>query len=236
MTTRVTRSRVLCAAVVLGTLTLTGCFANEPAEDQPSPAASATSAPATAEAEPTEDASESPSTEPTESAESGEPSPSPSPSAPAGSDEATTEPAAESGICTADMLSAVLETEMGGGAAGSVYRQLIFTNTSGSECEITGYPGVSYVDAAGNQVGAPADREPGDSAPVVLGAGESAIAPVKQTNAENYGADCQLTDTVGLRVYPPNDTGSLVVDQTGTACASESIVLMTVAPTRPLAP
>jgi hypothetical protein len=134
------------------------------------------------------------------------------------------------------MLSAVLETEMGGGAAGSVYRQIIFTNTADEECGITGYPGVSYVDAAGNQVGAPADREPGESPEVILAPGDSAIAPVKQTNAENYGGDCQLTDTIGLRVYPPNDTGSLIVDQVGTACASEDIVLMTVAPTKPLAP
>ncbi|MGC3906666.1 DUF4232 domain-containing protein, partial [Corynebacterium variabile] len=31
------------------------------------------------------------------------------------------------------------------GAAGSVYRQLIFTNSSDSDCRISGYPGVSLV-------------------------------------------------------------------------------------------
>lgn len=224
MTTLVYAPRLLAAAVSLGMLTLTGCASGEPAVEETSPASSASSEATTAEAEP----SESATAEPAESSEA----------APSASASATTSPtaAAADGVCTADMLSAVLETEMGGGAAGSVYRQIIFTNRADEECEITGYPGVSYVDAEGNQVGAPADREPAESAQVILAPGESAVAPVKQTNAQNYGADCQLTETAGLRVYPPNDTESLIVDQTGEACASEDIVLMTVAPTKPLAP
>jgi hypothetical protein len=227
MTTRVPSSRLLAAVVVVaGTLTLAGCASGEPAGEATSQASSPAAAPTTTDAEPTSEASDSPSAEATESSE------------PAPSESATASPtaAAADGTCTADMLSAVLETEMGGGAAGSVYRQLIFTNTADDECQITGYPGVSYVDAAGEQVGAPADREPGESAEVILAPGESAVAPVRQTNAENYGADCRLTDTAGLRVYPPNDTGSLIVDQVGTACASEEIVLMTVAPTKTLSP
>lgn len=226
MTTRVYMPRLLAAAVALGMLTLTGCASGDPAEEQTSPAPSASAEPTTAEAEPTSEPSESAAAtaEPTESSE------------PVPSESATAESSAEASddVCTADMLNAVLETEMGGGAAGSVYRQIIFTNMSDEECEITGYPGVSYVDAAGNQVGAPADREPAESAEVALAPGESAVAPVKQTNAQNYGAGCELTDTVGLRVYPPNDTGSLIVDQVGSACAAEDIVLMTVAPTKPL--
>lgn len=224
MTTLIYAPRLLAAAVAFGMVTLTGCASGAPAEEETSPASSSSAEPTTAEAEPTSEPSDSETAEPTESSE-------PAPSASA-TTSATAAPADD--VCTADMLSAVLETEMGGGAAGSVYRQIIFTNVADEECEITGYPGVSYVDAAGNQVGAPADREPAESAEVNLAPGESAVAPVRQTNAENYGADCQLTDTVGLRVYPPNDTGSLIVDQVGTACASEDIVLMTVAPAKPL--
>ncbi|MFP5315084.1 Protein of unknown function [Arthrobacter subterraneus] len=230
MTTRASVPRLLAAAATLGALALSGCGAGDPAAEETSPAPSASAGQTTAEAEPTPEDSESASAEPSESSE-----PSPSESA-SESPEASPTAAAADGVCTSDMLSAVLETEMGGGAAGSVYRQIIFTNTADEQCEITGYPGVSYVDAAGNQVGAPADREPAQSSEVVLAPGESAVAPVKQTNAQNYGADCLLTDTVGLRVYPPNDTASLIVDQTGTACASEDIVLMTVAPTKPLSP
>lgn len=227
MTTRAYTPRLLSAAVVLGMLALTGCASGEPAADETTPASSAGTEPTTAEAEPAPSDSASASAAPTES------------SAPAPSASGTPSPtaAAADDVCTADMLSAVLETAMGGGAAGSVYRQIIFTNTADEECEITGYPGVSYVDAEGNQVGAPADREPsGDSPLVLLEPGASAIAPLQQTQAENYGADCQLTETVGLRVYPPNDTGSLIVEQAGTACASEDITLMTVSRTQLLSP
>lgn len=232
MTTRAYIPRLFAAAVAVGALTLTGCGPSEPTAEESPAETSAAAEPTATATEAAPESSETASAEPSESSE-----PSPSESAPASaSPSASAGAAADDDVCTADMLSAVLETEMGGGAAGSVYRQIIFTNTTDAECEITGYPGVSYVDAAGTQVGAPADREPGESATVVLGPGESAIAPVKQTYAENYGAECELTDVAGLRVYPPNDTDSLVVDQTGTACAAEDVVLMTVAPTKPLAP
>ncbi|WP_458116321.1 DUF4232 domain-containing protein [Arthrobacter sp. D2-10] len=228
MTTRLSTPRLLAAAVLLGTLPLAGCASGEPAQESTSPASSAAAPTVEASSSPESSvpASASPSAD---STESGEPDP---------SEAVTSSPTAAptDGACTADMLSAALETEMGGGAAGSVYRQIIFTNASDEECEITGYPGVSYVNAAGEQVGAPADREPGESAEVVLAPGEMAVAPVKQTNAENYGAECEPTEVTGLRVYPPNDTASLLVDQVGTACASEDVVLMTVAPTKPLAP
>ena len=45
------------------------------------------------------------------------------------------------------------------GAAGSVYRQLTFTNSSDSDCTISGYPGVSLVADGDTQVGAAAEPE-----------------------------------------------------------------------------
>lgn len=220
MTTRTHPSRLLAAVVVLGILILTGCATGEPQAEQSSAPASPTAVP-----EPTTATATAPATN---TATATAPAPAPH--------MATATATAAAPVCTAGMLSAVLETEMGGGAAGSVYRQIIFTNASDGECSIDGYPGVSYVDAAGEQVGAPAEREPGDSVGVLLGPGESAVAPVKQTYAEHYGAGCELVGTAGLRVYPPNATDFLIVDQTGSACASEEIVLMTVAPVKPLAP
>ncbi len=232
MTTRTHAPHWLAAVVVIGTLALAGCGGSSPSEEETGPTSStAETTGASAEPTGTETSSAAPTTDPAETsvpAESSEPAKTTQPASPS--------PSAGEGVCTAGMLSAVLETEMGGGAAGSNYRQLIFTNVSDEECEITGYPGVSFVDADGNQVGAPAEREPGEAATVMLAPDESAIAPVKQTRAENFGADCQLTDTVGLRVYPPNDTESLIVDQTATACASEAVVTMSISPTKPLAP
>lgn len=218
MTTRTHPSRLLAAVVVLGILSLTGCATGEPQAERSSAPASPTAVPEPTTATATAPATNTATAPATDMAS------------------ATATATAAAPVCTAGMLSTVLETEMGGGAAGSVYRQIIFTNAADVECSINGYPGLSYVDAAGEQVGAPAEREPGDSVDVLLGPGESAVAPVKQTYAEHYGAGCELVGTAGLRVYPPNATDFLIVDQTGSACASEEIVLMTVAPVKPLAP
>lgn len=131
--------------------------------------------------------------------------------------------------CVADQLEAAIEDETGGGAAGSVVRRLVVTNTDTEACSVTGYPGVSYVDADGEQVGAPADRdENAVTALVSLEPGESAVAQLRQTNAQNYGDECEVTDVAGVRVYPPNDTAWLIAPQTTVGCASEEIVLMTV--------
>ncbi|MHA7283104.1 DUF4232 domain-containing protein [Arthrobacter sp. TMS2-4] len=122
---------------------------------------------------------------------------------------------------------------MGGGAAGSVYRTLVLTNASDEACTVAGYPGVSSVDGAGNQIGAPADRDGAAPVFVLLAPGTSASATLQQTNAQNYGADCGLTPASGLRVYPPGATDSLVLPQALPACSAESIVLMTVGPLEP---
>ncbi|MCG2622848.1 DUF4232 domain-containing protein [Arthrobacter sp. I2-34] len=133
------------------------------------------------------------------------------------------------GDCKAAQLKASIVTQPGGGAAGSVYRNVVLANTGTTACTLRGYPGLSYVDAAGKQVGAPADRNP-DAAvtAVTVAPGGSAVAEVQQTNAQNYGTECQPTEVAGVRVYPPNDTASLVAPQSTLGCANEKIVLMTV--------
>ena len=61
-------------------------------------------------------------------------------------------------MCTTSQLTAAL----GGGdaGAGSLFRYLVLTNHSGTTCHLTGYPGLSMLDAGGKQIGAPADRQP----------------------------------------------------------------------------
>ena len=60
-------------------------------------------------------------------------------------------------ICRAEVLNVRLGPS--DGAAGTIYYPIIFTNTGPVRCSLTGYPGVSSVDAQGRQIGAPA--EPG---------------------------------------------------------------------------
>jgi hypothetical protein len=129
----------------------------------------------------------------------------------------------------AAQLKASNVTQPGGGAAGSVFRNVVLENTGTTACTLRGYPGLSYVDAAGKQVGAPAERNPDATmTAVTVAPGGSAVAEVQQTNAQNYGEQCQPTDVAGVRVYPPNDTASLIAVQATAGCANEKVVLMTV--------
>ncbi len=222
----------ILAAAAIGTATLLGACApaaSEPAGAQAPPVSASPSE--AAPASPSEEASEAPSAPPAPT-----PSPSSSPS-PSSAPEAEPEPGPEptagnGGVCTAAELSGAVTTGPGAGAAGSAYRTLTLTNTSGAACDMAGYPGVSYVDAAGAQLGAPADRgEPGGA--FTLEPGASATAVLRQVNAGNFGADCGAVPAAGVRVYPPGATDSLVLPQETTACSASSIVLMTVGAMQP---
>lgn len=155
------------------------------------------------------------------------PSPSASPTAPA-AEASTSAAAAGPALCTADMLSGRVEDIPGGASAGGVSRALVLTNTSGGgACTMTGYPGVSYLDAAGQQVGAAAGRIDGVAVPVTLEPGQSATGELRETVAQKYG-DCQVQDTASLLVYPPEDTTSLSVAYPSTGCLNEDIELLLV--------
>lgn len=121
--------------------------------------------------------------------------------------------------CTSAELSGSLGTAEG--AAGSVYRTLLLTNTGDRTCELTGFPGVSYVAGAdGHQVGPAASMSGPRGGPVQLVPGAAAVADVREVNVANYDAAvCRPTPVRGLRIYPPGDTASLFVATDGTGCA-----------------
>jgi hypothetical protein len=137
---------------------------------------------------------------------------SPEPASPA-------QPAGNPERCTTAELTGSLGP--GEGAAGSVYRTLLLTNTGGRACELTGFPGVSYVTGDGGQQVGPAARLSGErGGPVRLAAGASAGAELKLVNVANFdAAACRPTPVRGLRVYPPGDTAALFVPAEGTGCA-----------------
>ena len=151
------------------------------------------------------------------------PSPSPSASSPAVTGGAAMGPVP----CTASMLTGTVEDVPGGGAPGGVYRALVLTNSSAdATCSMAGYPGVSYLDAAGTQVGAAAARtEGGTAVPVTLAPGQSAAAELQETVAQKYG-ECQVQPTASLLVYPPEDTTSLTITYPSTGCLNGDIELL----------
>ncbi|MFI0941646.1 DUF4232 domain-containing protein [Streptomyces sp. NPDC021020] len=115
-------------------------------------------------------------------------------------------------MCATSQLTASLGG--GDGAAGSVYRYLVLTNHSATTCHLTGYPGVSVLDASGKQIGAPADRQPSRYSPVVLKPGASASDTIRTVN---HMGGC-LPTSAKVRIYPPGNTASLVIPGELTIC------------------
>jgi hypothetical protein len=83
-----------------------------------------------------------------------------------------------------------------------------------------GYPGVSLVDSGGAQVGAAAART-GQAAPLVtLTGGQSTTAIFRQANPGII--NCTPVAVQGFRVYPPNQTASVIApDPSLTTCPGD---------------
>ena len=206
-------------------LVLTGCGSGGGEESASPSSAASSSASATASTSASATAGASPEvSEAPDSGASAEPT---SPAAGAPGDSAA--PAA----CSAADLAGTVEDTPGGGAAGSVYRSLVLTNVSAAACTTSaGYPGVSYLNAAGDQLGAAAVRSDGSAAgsAFVLQPGQSASAELKETRAENYGADCVAEQATQLLVYPPEDLEALTIPHEVLACANPNVELLGVGP------
>jgi hypothetical protein len=115
-----------------------------------------------------------------------------------------------------------------GVAAGSSYYPIVFTNISGAACTLYGYPGVSFVAAAGgSQIGIPATENPAHPRQLItLAPGQAGHAELQVVNAENYPpANCGLVTAHWLRVYPPNQTAPLYAGFSARACAKPRAIL-----------
>ena len=165
----------------------------------------------------------------------------PGKTAAAGGTAAGTGPAASGtaglALCQPSSLQVTVNASQVGGAAGSTYLPVDFTNTSGSPCGLYGYPGMSFVtagDGSGSQIGAAAQQNPSfGKVPVRLAAGGAAHAWLQVTAAGNYpAATCQPVTAHWLRVYAPGETQALYVSHAFDACSSDSAPLLTVMPVR----
>lgn len=126
--------------------------------------------------------------------------------------------------CTTNDLS--LRLGQAGGAAGSVYEPIVFTNNGTGTCTLTGYPGVSFLATkSGPQVGVAAARNTQHAAASVsLAPGATASAMLQVANEGNYpAATCKPTTVTGLRVYPPGETQAAYVafSQPQKACSTD---------------
>jgi hypothetical protein len=152
---------------------------------------------------------------------------------------AATGPGGMAGLaaCQTASLRVTVNTRVAGGAAGSTYYPVDFTNISRSACGMYGYPGISFVTSdggAGRQIGAAAQRDPAfGKLAVRLAAGGVAHAWLQVAQAGNYPASaCQPVRAHWLRVFAPGQTVPSFVSYALDACASAAVRLLTVMPVR----
>jgi hypothetical protein len=120
--------------------------------------------------------------------------------------------------CRAEVLEVRLGR--GEGAAGTVFRPIIFTNTGPLSCTLRGFPGVSSVDARGRRIGAPARRSPGTVRTIVLPPHGSASAAYGLAQALNFPkARCHPVTARALRIFAPNETRSRILALRHLACS-----------------
>ena len=113
--------------------------------------------------------------------------------------------------CSTAMLSISLGQEQAG--VGNRYLPLNFVNTSSTPCHLNGFPGVSFVDNLGNQIGNPAIESSYPLfGPVPLPPGGSAQAVIHFAVTGVYPpSTCVPVTPAGIRVYPPGSFNSVIL-------------------------
>jgi len=157
------------------------------------------------------------------------PTPSSPPSSATASASTTAEPATSKPLSTrchtADLSLALQDA---GAAAGTSYKWVVLTNSSGPTCTLFGYPGVSLVDASGALLGKPAERNPVHAPQVVtLHPGESGYATVGFPNAGNFSPGTCTAESASMRVYPPDELRSLLTTVHEAYCPGFSVSVIT---------
>ncbi|SNQ48102.1 conserved hypothetical protein [Frankia canadensis] len=154
--------------------------------------------------------------------------PAAAPAAPTPSEAGAVAP--DGGLCPTSRLT--VRSADAEGAAGSTYEKLVLTNTGSATCLLRGFPGVSYVDAAGRQVGAPAVRTGPAGASARLAPGASATATLRTVHPglqEGCEQTSQTTPVAALRIYPPANTTALRLPLSGvSACVNPAVQQLSV--------
>lgn len=108
------------------------------------------------------------------------------------------------------------------GAAGHVGFEISFRNDSTATCLLSGYPGVSFLDASGKQIGVPVTRNPMAHTPVTVAPDATAYALLVTMNPDV--ANCPAGVASRIRIYPPNETAPAFVAAVSglRVCAAQS--------------
>jgi Protein of unknown function (DUF4232) len=110
---------------------------------------------------------------------------------------------------------------------------LVFTNKSGKECTLNGYPKVAWVaDAQGIQVNESFERDPDVTrAKVALAPGKPGHAVLLLHATSDYDdASCKPLKISGLRVQAPAESTAVFVSNPQTVCSISGVNLAQVQP------
>lgn len=130
-----------------------------------------------------------------------------------GSSSSTSSPTTSStapGTSVCPTSSLALSLGQPNGTAGATHYTLTFRNTGATVCSMYGYPGVSFLDGSGHQIGDPAQRQGGTPATVALAKGGSAYASMAVTDP-GIPPCTGSTAAAQVRVYPPGETQAATV-------------------------
>lgn len=174
-----------------------------------------------------------PSSSPASSSSDASSSSPPATTAPPSSAPATTPAAQGPQPCPTRALQVKPGTS--GGAAGSTYLTILFTNISTNTCTLYGYPGVSLAGGSPvSQIGLAAKEDPQTPRKLVtLSPGGQASALLRIVDAQNFPPRrCDLQQATDLLIYPPNQTTPVYVGYKAAAC-SKPVPLLTVDVVKP---
>jgi hypothetical protein len=139
----------------------------------------------------------------------------------------------QSPVCAVSDLRTSLTAA--GGSAGAFHYQLVFLNSSASTCTLYGFPGVSFLDGRGHQIGPAAQEGPAAVRQLVrLAPGQKGYAGLSVTDPGI--PPCAGPGNVAqIRVYPPASFGPALVTapagmQVCTSPNTTSYVASTVGP------
>ncbi|MFI6040027.1 DUF4232 domain-containing protein [Nocardia sp. NPDC051321] len=114
-----------------------------------------------------------------------------------------------------------------GGAAGSIYIPIVFTNTGTAPCALSGYPGVSLATGTPpTPIGPPAEPDTASATPqpVTLAPTQAAHAILRYSQAGNY--DCDRAPAHYLLINPPNQATPSPHPFTAEACVKPAYLLL----------
>ncbi|HXO10723.1 MAG TPA: DUF4232 domain-containing protein [Solirubrobacteraceae bacterium] len=119
------------------------------------------------------------------------------------------------------------------GTAGTTFYPLKFVNTSKTSCTMSGYPGVSAVTSSGKQIGNAAKRIQTKFRTVTLAPGKQQSASIGIVDAGNFpAASCKPVTAAGLKVFPPNQGKSVILNKKFSTCSSTATTSLTIRPVK----